>query len=93
MLSVLQEITQVKHVQRVREYLNRHKCSDAEKERMFLASWKEEHGKHPELNVTYEEFREFLKFKMDAIASLIGDLKKGLGSVDLTLLLEVKSFK
>ena len=79
----LQEITHVKHVQRVREYLNRHKCSDAEKEGMFLASWKEEHEKHPELNVSYEEFREFLKFKMDAIASLIGDLKKGHGSVDL----------
>ena len=75
-------IKEVAHDDRVNEYLNKHQCNEEEKEKMFLASWKEEREKHPELNVTYEEFRGFLKVKMDQARSFICDLIKGLASMD-----------
>jgi hypothetical protein len=52
------------------------------KEKMLLESWKEEREKHPELNVTYEEFRGYLKFKMDQAGSFVCDLLKGLASME-----------
>ena len=75
-------IREVAHGERVSEYLKRHQCSEEEKERMLLESWKEEREKHPELNVPYEEFREYLKFKMDQARFFICDLVKGLASMD-----------
>ncbi len=75
-------LKEIAHDERVREYLIRHQCSDEEKEKTFLALWKEEHEKHPELNVPYEEFRGFLKLKMDGTAPLIRDVMEGHASLD-----------
>jgi hypothetical protein len=75
-------IKEVAHDERVSEYLNKHQCSEEEKEKMLLESWKEEREKHPELSVTYEEFREYLKFKMDQAESFVCDLMKGLASME-----------
>ena len=77
-------IKEIAHDERVSEYLNKHQCSEEEKEKMFLESWREEQEKHPELNVTYEEFREYLQFKMEQAGSFIYDLVKGLASMDDT---------
>jgi hypothetical protein len=75
-------IKEVAHDERVSAYLNKHQCSEEEKENMLLQSWKEEQEKHSELNVTYEEFREYLKFKMDQAGSFVSDLLKGIASMD-----------
>ena len=75
-------IKEVAHDERVSEYLNKHQCSEEEKEKMLLQSWKEEQETHPELNVTYEEFREYLQFKRDQTPFFICDLVKGLASMD-----------
>jgi hypothetical protein len=75
-------IKEVAHDERVSEYLNKHQCREEEKEKMLLESWEEERERHPELNVPYEAFREFLAFKMDQSRPFIYKLVKGLASMD-----------
>jgi hypothetical protein len=75
-------IKEVAHDERVSEYLDRHQCGEEEKEKMFLDSWKEEREKHPEWDVTYEAFREYLKVKMDQAGSFVRDLVNGLASME-----------
>jgi len=66
-------IKEVTHGERVREYLNRYKCSEEEEEKMILESWKEEQEKHPELHMPYDLFEIFLKFKMEQVKHFIYD--------------------
>ena len=75
-------IKEVAHDPRVREYLDKHQCSEDETEKMILESWKEERGKHPDLNVTYEQFRKYMTFKMEQLRPIAANLAKGLASMD-----------
>lgn len=75
-------IRDIAHDDRVSEYLKKHRCSEEEKEKLLLQLWKEEQEKHPELRVTYPEFREYLKVKMEQAGYFICDLLKGLSSME-----------
>ena len=66
-------IKEVTHGERVREYLNRYKCSEEEEEKMILESWKEEQEKHPELHMPYDLFKICLKLKMEQVKHFMYD--------------------
>lgn len=62
------------------DYLNKFQCGEEEKEKKLLNLWEEEQEKHPELNVPYQLFRNFMNLKVNMIKPLIRDLVQGRAS-------------